>query len=445
VRSDGTVAAWGADNAGQLGDGTTTTARTTAVQVAGLSSVAQVSAGSYHTVAKVGPPELTAKAAITGTGKVGAALTCKAAFVGATSVSYTWLLDGAPIPGATTDTYVPVAAHAGHQATCQVTGTNTLGSTDTSATISVHTNAAPTVTLSAPAFTRTSTTTATITVADTDDPVGSLTVSCQVDAAAWTPCLPGAWPIPAQKPGTHVLSVKVTDPDGLTTAARSNWVVDQVSPTVTLRGPAQPFTLASSILMSWTGSDWGSGIAYYQVRWNKAPYNGGFGAWQYPAAWQKLTATTATLTGVVPAVGYCFQVRAVDKVGNTGAWSTQKCSAVALDDRSLAASAGWSRISSSLFYRATATQTTKTGASLTRPGAALTRVALVATRCPTCGTVGVYVNGNSVGTVNLYSATTLRKAVIALAPFSYRIGTVTLKVLSTGKTVQVDGLGISRA
>jgi hypothetical protein len=64
------------------------------------------------------PPELTAKAAITGTGNVGAALTCTAAFVGATSVSYTWLLDGAPVPGATTAAYTPVAADAGHQATC---------------------------------------------------------------------------------------------------------------------------------------------------------------------------------------------------------------------------------------------------------------------------------------------------------------------------------------
>jgi len=151
------------------------------------------------------------------------------------------------------------------------------------------------------------------------------------------------------------------------------------------------------------------------------------------------------LTGVVPAVGYCFQVRAVDKVGNTGAWSVQKCSAVTLDDRALAASAGWSRVSWSLFYRGTATQTSKTGAYLTRSGAALTRVAVVATRCPSCGTVGVYVNGSSVGTVNLYSATTLRKAVISLPPFSYRTGTVTLKVLSTGKLIQVDGLGISRA
>jgi alpha-tubulin suppressor-like RCC1 family protein len=445
LRADGTVWAWGNNGEGELGDGTKTI-RYTPVAVPGLSSVTQVSAGGFHTVAIVGPPELTAKATITGTGKVGATLTCKATFIGATSVSYTWLLDTTTIPGATTATYTPVAAeYAGRQATCQVTGTNTLGSTGTSATISIHADAAPTATISAPAYTRTSTTTATIAVADTDDPISNLSVSCRMDSAAWTPCAPGAWPIPAQKPGTHVLSVKVTDPSGRTNTFSRTWVVDQLSPTVTMRGPAQPFTLASSIPVSWTGSDSGSGIAYYQVRWNKAAYNGGFGAWQYPAAWQKLTTTTVTLTGVVPAVGYCFQTRAVDKVANTGAWSADKCSAVALDDRSLGASAGWSRVSWSPFYRGTATQTTKTGASLTRPGAALTRVALVATRCPTCGTVGVYVNGTSVGTINLYSTTTARQAVIALPPFSYRTGTVTLKVLSSGKTVQVDGLGISRA
>jgi hypothetical protein len=211
VRSDGTVVAWGNNLFGGLGDGTTTT-RLTPVAVPGLSPVTQVSAGAYHTLARVGPPELTAKAAITGTGKVGAPLTCTAAFISATSVSYTWLRDATTIPGATTATYTPVAADAGHQASCQVTGTNALGSTATSATIGVHADAAPTATLTAPAYTRTSTTTATITVADADDATSSLAVNCRVDAAAWTPCRLGAWPIPAQKPGTHALSVTVTDP-----------------------------------------------------------------------------------------------------------------------------------------------------------------------------------------------------------------------------------------
>jgi hypothetical protein len=81
---------------------------------------------------------MTTKATITGTGNVGAKLTCKAAFVSANSVSYTWLRDAKKIPGATTATYTPVAADAGHKATCQVTATNGAGTTDTSATITVH-------------------------------------------------------------------------------------------------------------------------------------------------------------------------------------------------------------------------------------------------------------------------------------------------------------------
>ncbi|GII52614.1 hypothetical protein Pth03_10030 [Planotetraspora thailandica] len=135
VRSDGTVAAWGDNLHGQLGDGTTGSYRATPATVPGLSSVTQISAGAVHTLAKVGPPELTANAAITG--DVGTTLTCQAPFVGATSVSYTWLWDGAAIPDATTATYTPPSWDAGHQATCQVTAANDLGTTDASATITI--------------------------------------------------------------------------------------------------------------------------------------------------------------------------------------------------------------------------------------------------------------------------------------------------------------------
>lgn len=51
VLSDGTVRGWGANPNGQIGDGTSGTDRTSPVVVSGLSSVAGVSAGDYHSLA----------------------------------------------------------------------------------------------------------------------------------------------------------------------------------------------------------------------------------------------------------------------------------------------------------------------------------------------------------------------------------------------------------
>ena len=48
LRADGTLTTFGANTSGQLGDGTTTTDRSTPVQVA--SGVASVSVGAYHTL-----------------------------------------------------------------------------------------------------------------------------------------------------------------------------------------------------------------------------------------------------------------------------------------------------------------------------------------------------------------------------------------------------------
>jgi hypothetical protein len=97
------------------------------------------------------------------------------------------------------------------------------------------------------------------------------------------------------------------------------------------------------------------------------------------------------------------------------------------------------------YYFDTLTATGTLNATLTRPSAQLDRVSLVATRCPTCGVVGVYVGTNLVGTVNLYSATTERQHVFVLKQFALTSGTVVVKSLSSGKTVQVDGLGITRS
>ena len=53
AKSDGTAWAWGYNEFGQLGDGTTTS-RLLPVQVSGLSNVATVGAGAYHSLAVTG-------------------------------------------------------------------------------------------------------------------------------------------------------------------------------------------------------------------------------------------------------------------------------------------------------------------------------------------------------------------------------------------------------
>ncbi len=49
---DGTVSCWGANGRGQIGDGTTTP-RSIAVAVMGLSNVASIAAGNHHTCARL--------------------------------------------------------------------------------------------------------------------------------------------------------------------------------------------------------------------------------------------------------------------------------------------------------------------------------------------------------------------------------------------------------
>jgi alpha-tubulin suppressor-like RCC1 family protein len=51
LKVDGTVAAWGANDQGQLGDGTTTAYRPAPVKVANLSGIKAIDAGAYHSLA----------------------------------------------------------------------------------------------------------------------------------------------------------------------------------------------------------------------------------------------------------------------------------------------------------------------------------------------------------------------------------------------------------
>jgi hypothetical protein len=218
---------------------------------------------------------------------------------------------------------------------------------------------------------------------------------------------------------------------------------DTTPPTVSLTAPTSAVSTVGSVKVSWSGHD-SSGVAYYQLRDQVASYSGGFSAWSAPSNWQHLTSSSVTATGLARGTDHCFEVRAVDPAGNVSPWTPARCTAVPLDDRSVSRSSGWKQSSGRGYFAGTITSTTKKGAALSRSHAVVHRIALLATTCANCGTVRVAVGSRSVGTVNLHSSSTRRQVLKALPTFSLRSGTVTLTVTSSGKTVAVDGLLLSR-
>jgi hypothetical protein len=243
--------------------------------------------------------------------------------------------------------------------------------------------------------------------------------------------------------GTHSLYVQGEDflgNIGPTTTAI--WTVDTTAPTVAPNA-AGPFTLAASVHLGWAGSDGtGSGITAYRVRVERASWDAGFGGWSDPSGWQSATTTSLPVDA---GYTYCYEVQAKDAAGNVSGWSSPQCTARALDDRSLRSSPGWTRGTGRAYYLGTYTSTKRMGARLSVSGVQLDRLALVATRCKTCGTVGVYAGTKLIKQVSLRRASAQRKVVIALPPFAPRTTSVRIKVLSSGRNVQIDGLAVSRA
>lgn len=206
------------------------------------------------------------------------------------------------------------------------------------------------------------------------------------------------------------------------------------------------FALGSSTTFSWHGAAGSSAISHYAVEVRRAAWNGSFGSWTTPSGWGSL-APGATHVSVPLPVGddTCVRVRATDAGALSSAWSSPRCTARPLDDHALTASSGWSRPSGvGGFYLGTYSSTKTASAALSRTSAEFDRLALVATKCATCGKVAVYSGTTLLTTINLYRASTLHEVVIPLSVVSLRTATIRLKVVSSGKLVQVDGLGISR-
>lgn len=271
------------------------------------------------------------------------------------------------------------------------------------------------------------------------DAHGPVTFACELDSVP-VACGPEAT-FSGLADGPHTLGVVATDAAGnASTSVDHAWVVDSTKPTVTLTSPTSPVTLTATVKVGWTGSDL-NGIDLYELLQRTAGPSTGFTAPTLVHAAGTAGSTTRSLT---PGTTYCFTAIAWDPPANQGT-SLPRCTSSPLDDRGLTRSAGWTRGTGSAYYRGTWTLGTRQGARLSRTGVTAKRLGLVATRCASCGTVGVYVGATKVGTVRLAAATTRHRQVVLLPAFaSARTGTVSLRILSSGKPVRIDGLVVVR-
>jgi hypothetical protein len=194
--------------------------------------------------------------------------------------------------------------------------------------------------------------------------------------------------------------------------------------------------LANTMSVSWKAPA-GYGVTAYDLRWKTALLTG---AWTTRT---KITGATATTFAIRPGATLCVSVRSRLAGGVTGAWSMYRCQARPADDRALAGRS-WLRAKRAGAYLATVTRSTTKGRALTVKVTG-SRLYVVATRCATCGKVRVTSGGTTIATLDLRSPTATLSSVIALRTLPYATRTLTVTVVSSGKLVEIDGLGVRRA
>ena len=190
--------------------------------------------------------------------------------------------------------------------------------------------------------------------------------------------------------------------------------------------------------LTWTGSDAGAGVGSYDVQ---RAYDG--------AAYQTIaSATTASSLNwtMTPGHDYKFRVRARDKAGNVGAWTTAYTwhpSLIQQTTSSITYTGTWTNGSTPEYSGSTVKFATSPGASATYSfnGRA---ISLVTTLRDTGGKVEVWVDGALAATVDTHAdSTTYRQVVFNKGWSSYGSHTIKLVVVGSDR-VDIDAFELIR-
>jgi hypothetical protein len=240
-------------------------------------------------------------------------------------------------------------------------------------------------------------------------------------------------------PGTanEVLRV-ATHGRGMYEAELGAPIVDNTNPTASLTQPSKSVTISKTINIAWNANDTGgSGLDDVDLRVKSANFNSGFGAFTQPASLQHLTGTSKAFTGV-PGHSYCFSVRARDNAGNLSAFSGQKCTMIPVDDKPMTASTGWQRKTGQAgAFLGTLSVASQANKTLSLNSVHARQIGILTKRCSNCGTFTITFNGQT------FSANSAGSGfVIFTIPATSTVKTskLVLKVISSGKPVQIDGV-----
>ena len=248
-----------------------------------------------------------------------------------------------------------------------------------------------------------------------------------------------------ESPKEGTLTIQIAEGDGLTDLAGnpsggSNVItryVDKSAPTTTapktsLRADTTLNAGTLRTTVSWTGTDVGpAGVKNYDVRRSRDG-----------KAYQTIaSALTASSLGwsLEPGHTYRFQVRARDKAGNLGAWTTGPLLTPALVQQT-SGSITWSgsstSVSHSSFSGGSARYLAANGARATYTTTARS-IAFVTTKGPNRGTAEVWIDGVLAATVEL-TADDHTYQFVAFSKTWSTSGSHTIRIVSVGSPARVD-------
>lgn len=199
-----------------------------------------------------------------------------------------------------------------------------------------------------------------------------------------------------------------------------------------------PFQTVRSFNVEWTGTD---PAASFDVRYRHAALGGRF---EPAVAWKSAETATGASLNALPGSTYCLSARAVDSAGNQGSFGREMCTAIPANLSVLFRKGSWVRKYRRGHYLGSYLTGKRRGDSLSVRVSAK-RLALVATMCPRCGVVDVYVGKRRLRRISLDAKSTSKKQLIHVASFAgVRTGNVRITIVSDKKPVLVEGLGASR-